>query len=298
MAARITVIVVTVSLLHFAEVHSLPPEPYNVKVVSFNMGVVLTWDIPEYSPGDVTYTAQIKGLDVFQTVCNHTEERRCDLGAVPSCLGAFVLRVRAESGAETSDWAEVPHVPAKETIIGPPTVEVEAKVEAEAVEVEVAITDPVLRVSTPLTKCYSKVTYVLKYWRADQPHHVLEKTDVTKNRFRLGLIDAGNSYCVQARVHIPSYRLEGHFSEPICGQSGGSCGHLLEANAKPVNIASIALSQERSDKISLFYEEHSFCEVVFKQGEQCDDTGKVDDSNELTHYCNLLTLSHGSYRNI
>ncbi|CAL8275794.1 unnamed protein product [Arctogadus glacialis] len=196
------------------EVSSQLPKPDNVMVVSFNMGTILTWDIPEYSPSNLTYTAQMKGMEDFQTVCNHTGDRHCDMGPIPSCLGAFLLRVRAEAGTAKSRWVKVLHKPSEDTVIGAPTLQVEFKAE----EVEVVMADPVLRVPTPLTECYSKVSYVLQYWRKDRPDHVLEKKGVADKRVRLRLNDPGNCYCIQARVD--PYGRQGLFSEPVCDQSG------------------------------------------------------------------------------
>ncbi|CAL8397741.1 unnamed protein product [Boreogadus saida] len=157
------------------------------------------------------------------------------MGPVPSCLGAFLLRVRAEAGTENSNWVEVLHKPSEDTVIGAPTLQVEFKAE----EVEVVMADPVLRVLRPLTDCYSKVSYVLQYWRKDRPDHVmttrgrqgggvvrsaalaqevLEKKGVADKRVRLRLNDPGNSYCIQARVD--PYGRQGLFSEPVCDQSG------------------------------------------------------------------------------
>ncbi|XP_059912322.1 interleukin-10 receptor subunit beta-like isoform X2 [Gadus macrocephalus] len=339
MAARIRVLIVAASLLRLTEVSSQLPKPDNVTVVSFNMGAVLTWDIPEYSPSNLTYTAQMRGLDEFQTVCNHTGDRHCDMGPVPSCLGVFVLRVRAEAGTAKSCWVKVLHKPSEDTVIGAPTLQVEFKAE----EVEVVMADPVLRVLRPLTDCYSKVSYVLQYWRKDRPDHVLEKKGVADKRVRLRLNDPGNSYCIQARVD--PYGREGLFSEPVCDQSGDNKlpgrlvvglalaslalplsllvgwltykanrflnpktalpsllqKHLSQANATTIdstNQRAPALTQEQSEKISLFYEEHSICEVVLKQDHGCDDNGNNGEGEGLKSYCNFLQLNHWSYRNL
>ena len=60
-------------------------------------------------------------------------------------------------------------IPPTLAVIGAPTLQVEFKAE----EVEVVMADPVLRVLRPLTDCYSKVSYVLRYWRKDRPDHVM-----------------------------------------------------------------------------------------------------------------------------
>ncbi|CAL8275792.1 unnamed protein product [Arctogadus glacialis] len=77
--------------------------------------------------------------------------------------------------------------------------------------------------------------------------------------------------------------------------------HLSQANATAIdstNQRAPALTQEQSEKISLFYEEHSICEVVLKQDQGCDDNGSNGEGEGLKSYCNFLQLNHWSYRNL
>ncbi|KAM4602181.1 interleukin-10 receptor subunit beta-like [Polymixia lowei] len=155
--------------------------------------------------------------DNFQTVCNGTSEQQCDFGVLPSCLGHYDFRVRAELGGEESKWSKATFTPQEDTVIGPPNVTLVAKADV----IEVTITDPVFKVLS-LRQCYHEVLYSLKYWKADNQDDVAEKSDVAQQQVRLRFLEPDTSYCVQAAVTITSYVRTGQYSDPACAMTSAT----------------------------------------------------------------------------
>ncbi|XP_056157521.1 interleukin-10 receptor subunit beta-like [Lampris incognitus] len=169
---------------------SLLQPPKNSRLISHNMGAILI------------------GLGDYETVCVSAAQQ-CDFGTLPSCNGHFEFRVRAKLGGETSKWSKREFSPDEDTVIGPPTVALVSQRNA----IEVTITDPTLKVSS-LRRCFSKVTYVLKYWKSGDPNQMSKS--VTEQQIRLRNLENETKYCVEVWVHIPAYKRDSQHSDSVC----------------------------------------------------------------------------------
>ncbi|XP_035249651.1 interleukin-10 receptor subunit beta-like isoform X4 [Anguilla anguilla] len=164
------------------------PVPKNVRVISINMGVILEWDRPNTSLGNLTYTAEYRSSDDagFSTVCRNQTERRCDFTQGIHPFGIYVFQVRAERRGETSRWAKTKEfLPDQETVIGGPTV----RLVSREGNLEMDIQDPVMKVKD-LIEIYSTVGYNIRYWKEGEEDKATVMNDRQQNSLVLIQLEA------------------------------------------------------------------------------------------------------------
>uniref|UniRef100_A0A8C9TWI0 Interleukin 10 receptor subunit beta n=1 Tax=Scleropages formosus TaxID=113540 RepID=A0A8C9TWI0_SCLFO len=173
-----------------AVVLAVIPDPANVTVVSYNLGVVLEWDYPHEWHENVTFTAS-SSYKANKIVCANQTERRCDFTKDVHHFGTYVFKVRAELQGEASRWVNTSDFSAdKHTIIGPPGITLYSK----DGDMEVELQDPVMRAST-LREVYSMVTYNITFWKEGQEEKIKKNTEQT--RLMLPNLQPWTNYCVQ-----------------------------------------------------------------------------------------------------
>ncbi|XP_035249650.1 interleukin-10 receptor subunit beta-like isoform X3 [Anguilla anguilla] len=190
------------------------PVPKNVRVISINMGVILEWDRPNTSLGNLTYTAEYRSSDDagFSTVCRNQTERRCDFTQGIHPFGIYVFQVRAERRGETSRWAKTKEfLPDQETVIGGPTV----RLVSREGNLEMDIQDPVMKVKD-LIEIYSTVGYNIRYWKEGEEDKATVMNDRQQNSLVLIQLEALSRYCVQVQVFIGEFEKTGEFSQATC----------------------------------------------------------------------------------
>ncbi|XP_062861832.1 interleukin-10 receptor subunit beta-like [Trichomycterus rosablanca] len=175
------------------------PSPQNVRVKSFNMGLVLEWDPPQKAPGNISqggdyrYTTEYKGWHLFDTACVNISSLSCDFTNLVTPFVIFMLRVRAELNGESSDWVETEQMSLEEkSIIGAPDV----RLQSRSVGIEVDITEPVLKKSN-LKEIFSPISFRILYWSTaeDKKEMLVDQSSVMLTNLKPNV-----QYCVQAQI--------------------------------------------------------------------------------------------------
>ncbi|XP_072542581.1 interleukin-10 receptor subunit beta-like isoform X2 [Salminus brasiliensis] len=176
------------------------PSPESVTIISLDMGLVLTWDPPQNSTGkNFTYTAEYKGYRSFQAVCLNDWSLSCDFTANVTAFGTYDLRVRTELEGRSSDWVVIENISLDNiTIISAP----EVKLQSRKGEIEVDITDPVLRKSN-LREYFHPISYRIRYWTEGEEKK--EELKAEQSRIMLQTLIPKVRYCVQVEILTNKY---------------------------------------------------------------------------------------------
>ncbi|XP_030642468.1 interleukin-10 receptor subunit beta [Chanos chanos] len=172
------------------------PPPDNVKITSFNMGLVLEWDPPQNFTNDkLTYTAEYLGWKDYEVGCINYSSLSCDFTDFLSVFGLYSFRVRSELSGETSDWVVMNNVAVYEiTTIGPPVV----TLQSSEGEIDVRITEPVLR-NGKLQDVYGGVYYNISYWKEGEETETKLLTS-EQTWVVLPNIESLARYCVKVQI--------------------------------------------------------------------------------------------------
>ncbi|XP_064183831.1 interleukin-10 receptor subunit beta-like [Anguilla rostrata] len=212
------IICVLTALCTISVVLASVPQPENVRVTSINMDVVLEWDPPQPSSGNLTYTAgftpEYRPVSGLRIVCQNQSERSCDFTDHLSNFGIYTFHVRAEFQTETSHWVNTSEFATdKDTLIGAPTVRLSSK----AGNLEVDIQDPVTRNPGGLRTVYDHVCFNVRYWEKNKMENATVLNCEQQNSLVLSSeLKPRTRYCVQAQVYIPSYEKTSDFSRVMC----------------------------------------------------------------------------------
>ncbi|KAJ8246719.1 hypothetical protein GJAV_G00254630 [Gymnothorax javanicus] len=193
------------------------PQPENVNVTSVNLDVILTWDPPRDTPGNLTYTASYESVMGSTTVCQHQSDLSCDFTNHLSYFGIYKFSVRAELQGEVSQWVNTSKfVIDLNTVIGAPSV----RLSSRGVNMDVAIRDPVTRNPGALRKLYSDVCFNVRYWRENKTETATMLQCEQQNSLVLSDLMPRTRYCVQAQMNVPSYEKLSNFSSVTCETTG------------------------------------------------------------------------------
>ncbi|CAN9498052.1 unnamed protein product [Ophioblennius macclurei] len=184
--------------LAFSLSTALLSTPNNVHLSSYNMNLVLRWDLPEGDTSGLLYTAEYKNpVSSYRTACMNISALECDLTHHQlSAFGEYTGRVQARRRAESSDWVESnPITLDKDTIIGPPSVSL-FSTEATIV---VTVKDPEFW-NSDVRSVYDGVTYNITYWKRTQTEKGRKYLTTQQTRVVLKDLDTRSEYCVQVRL--------------------------------------------------------------------------------------------------
>ncbi|XP_028292107.1 interleukin-10 receptor subunit beta-like isoform X3 [Gouania willdenowi] len=174
--------------------------PTNIRLNSYNMNLVLSWDPPLGGPLGLYYNAEYKSsVSTYRTGCVNISTLECDFSSENiSVYGTYTSRVRAQYGVQSSAWGQSNNITLdKDTLIGPPSV----SLFSNGAVLEVDIKDPVFTISN-LRNVYHLATYNVSYWKQGQD--TKEKMITQLHRMPLNHLNAWSQYCVQ--VQINTYR--------------------------------------------------------------------------------------------
>ncbi|KAL0985545.1 hypothetical protein UPYG_G00158440 [Umbra pygmaea] len=178
------------------------PSPTNVRINSFNMGLVLEWNAPQNHTENITYRAEYKPLlRDFEVVCLNTTAHSCEFTSELNPLGIYSFRVRAERERSASSWVGTKEfIMDEHTILGPPSV----TLVPDGADMELNIEDPVLRIKT-FRRVYNNLTFNITYWKDGQE----EKAESMKSPLQKVVLNLEplTRYCFQV------YVLTGRFSK-------------------------------------------------------------------------------------
>ncbi|KAM8819871.1 interleukin-10 receptor subunit beta [Eudromia elegans] len=196
------------------------PEPRNARVTSVNLHSVFQWDPPVFPQGNITYTVQFKSIvlpkPTFENFSTNMGLSECDVSSL-SLYGDYILRVRAESENEHSDWVMVRFKPMYDTIIGPPDV----KVKSESGSLHMDFIGPIAE-NEPnkwsLQQHYGPWNYRILYWKKGSKKEVIH-LDTKHNSIILSQLEPWTVYCIQVQAVIPEWNKTGELSQELCDQT-------------------------------------------------------------------------------
>ncbi|XP_030058385.1 interferon gamma receptor 2, partial [Microcaecilia unicolor] len=185
------------------------PAPQNVKIHSYNLNRVLSWDpvLVENGTGKVTYEVEFQGCnstDWTQINCLKITETQCDFTNAFLEFWRVFLRVRTVNNQSESAWVSTTEFQAtRDTIVGPPT---SVKVTSDYGLLTVTFSPPFEKIS--------ELKYYVYYWKNNAEKKVkgTQSTSVT-----LRDLYSWTEYCLQ--VFAEYSERNGTLSEPVCNKT-------------------------------------------------------------------------------
>ncbi|XP_055501062.1 interleukin-10 receptor subunit beta-like isoform X2 [Leucoraja erinacea] len=195
--------------------------PENVTVDSYNMKHVVKWDPDVLQLGPVTYSVQFQGsferknqenwTDALN--CTRTDATECDLLDSLTFYAKYYLRVRMEYEGGTSEWVEInPFCPYKDTVIGPPSVEVLS----EAGLLHIHISDPVHENGISLKYYYQDIVYEVYYWEMNDNGNMKVRNVTVPSSTVLLDLKPWTTYCLKIRASLLDHIKQGLTSPMYC----------------------------------------------------------------------------------
>ncbi|XP_054829329.1 interleukin-10 receptor subunit beta isoform X2 [Eublepharis macularius] len=203
----------------FWSVHGIVPEPQNVVIQSVTFNSTLQWDPLTFPTVNVTYTVQYKQHSGgFTDLCTRIVFTECSMSHLP-LYGNYILRVRAESEKEQSNWKNITFTP-MDTTIGPPDVHVEPRSRALYVEVK----GPFLQrnsATLSIEELYGTVIYNMQILKKDYTEQMKIVNIMYDSEIRSDL-DPWTTYCIQVQVFLPKSNKTGEWSKMCCTATTGN----------------------------------------------------------------------------
>lgn len=200
MSAAVCALVLALSPLCVSTVVSGVGTPTNVRLCSYNMNLVLSWDPPEQAASSLVYTTEYKSsVTDYRVGCVNISSLECDFSRLNISIfeyAKYTGRVRVEPMTDSSAWMESNQLTLdKDTIISYPSV----SLLSNGAVIEVSITDPVFRISS-LRNVYHLATYNITYWKDGQKDKTRSLSNIQQNRVVLSDLDTWTKYCVQVQI--------------------------------------------------------------------------------------------------
>ncbi|XP_051258995.1 interleukin-10 receptor subunit beta [Dicentrarchus labrax] len=217
MSATLCAFILTFSTLCGSRVVSgVLSQPRNVRLTSYNMNLVLRWDPPEGAASGLVYTTEYSSPRSGSVkACVNISHCECDITALTKFIsqyGTYLGQVRAQLGAEISDWAKSDLITLdKYTTIGSPNV----SLLSNGASIEVSIKDPAFTLST-LRNVYHYATYNITYWKDGQEGKVQSLSGVKQNRVVLSDLEVWTKYCIQVQIYTLRSASPSEASTPVC----------------------------------------------------------------------------------
>ncbi|XP_014134992.2 interleukin-10 receptor subunit beta isoform X1 [Falco rusticolus] len=202
------------------------PKPQNARITSVNLHSIFQWDAPSFHKGNISYTVQSKSINLpgnaYKNVSTNLTLTECDVSSL-SAYGDYILRVRAESENNHSDWVTVRFKPMDDTVIGPPDVEVKS----ESGFLHVDFRGPFAEHEHDkwsLKQYYGSWNYRILYWKKRSNTDVTSASGVTHidtkhNSEILSQLEPWTVYCIQVQAVIPEWNKTGKLSKELCEQT-------------------------------------------------------------------------------
>lgn len=209
--------------------------PQNLCVLSLNTQYVLHWDWADDQQsainGTLTFTAQYLSAvysrkpphkQKWRTLCADVLERRCDFtDAGLSYWGMYLLRVRANTAQQFSNWTNITFCPDKEAVLGPPS---SVKLTSAKGDLEIVIADP-LSCNNESMKTLVDMYYLIQYWKRPEGYQKAEVLKTQNNVVTLSELDQWSGYCVRVQSRYDFYNKTSVFSDTHCTRTEGLTTH-------------------------------------------------------------------------
>ncbi|KAF7656976.1 hypothetical protein LDENG_00033710 [Lucifuga dentata] len=214
-ASALPFILLLSTLCGFKVVSGVVGEPRSVRLTSYNMDLVLSWDPPEGNASGLLYTTEFNTtVSAYKVGCQNISTHTCDFTRNHSITvyGKYRGRVKAMSGSESSSWVESEQLTIdKSSTIGPPSV----SLSSHGAAIEVLIKEPVFKIST-LRDVYNYATYNLTYWKEGQQEKARSIGNLQKNWVVLSDLEPWTRYCVQVQINTERNPKPSEPSELTC----------------------------------------------------------------------------------
>ncbi|XP_064167610.1 interferon alpha/beta receptor 1a-like [Anguilla rostrata] len=244
------VLVVLSFLQSASEVSAILPSPHNLSLQTLNTQYILKWEWEQQTPANqsVTFTAQYlpRNIQDWTLVCNATLDMQCDFShSQMHYNGIYVLRVRADSAGESSEWVQTTEFwPDRDGDLGPPS-----KVEVVPGNglLRVWISDPLTSNNKSMRELSPSLYFFIQYWK--QTKNVVEGSRVlrtSKNEVTLLNLQSWTTYCVRVRSHFDYYNKTSHFSPALCMKTTGQVPAWLVILALCLVLAALFFGLYRS----------------------------------------------------
>ncbi|XP_056088605.1 interferon alpha/beta receptor 1a-like, partial [Rhinichthys klamathensis goyatoka] len=206
--------------------------PQNLSVQSLNTQYVLRWDWDDDQQSAIneplTFTAQYLSAvnsrkaphkQNWSTVCADVLERHCDFtDAGLRYLGINLLRVRANTAEQFSNWTSINFCPDKEADLGPPS---SVKLTSVKGDLEINIADPLSSTNESMKTLAENMSYLIHYWKRPQGYQKAEVLKTKNNVVMLSELDRWTWYCVRVQSRYDIYNKTSVFSDTHCIRTEG-----------------------------------------------------------------------------
>ncbi|KAI1899094.1 hypothetical protein AGOR_G00057950 [Albula goreensis] len=203
--------------------------PWNLMLQTLNTQYILKWEWHQQPPANQTVTFTTQYLHKFKmrkrrdwtSVCEESPEMQCDLtSASLNYHGVFVLRVRAGTTVDTSEWVLKEFCPDEDADLGPPS---EVKVTPGDGLLRIRISDPLTSNNVSMREALlPEMYYLIQYWRQSQQTEMEEKMGLVTSSSDVTLkLASWAMYCVRVRSHYDFYNKTSIFSPVHCLQTTG-----------------------------------------------------------------------------
>ncbi|XP_048818194.1 interleukin-20 receptor subunit beta [Lagopus muta] len=194
------------------------PAPQNISILSTNMKHFLMWSPVTFQGETVRYSVEFQGeyereyaneswIPICEcslitvTVCNITEDI--------SATVAYNLRVRADNGAQRSEWGTLKGFFIRNTtLLTPPLMK--AIADGYHLLVELEDMGPAFQ-------------FCVLYWEKGQESRMQQKmVKEISSTIHLATMEAAAEYCVKAQTYVETINRSSSFSQPQCVRAQGS----------------------------------------------------------------------------
>ncbi|KAK0154003.1 Interferon alpha/beta receptor 1a [Merluccius polli] len=158
----------------------------------------------------VTYSHLETKEDSYTDMCFGVETY-CDYSTHLKYNAEYVLRVRAESGGQRSDWASLYFCPEDNADLGAPS---ELRVEAGVSMVTLSFKEPMAEDGEPMSSMLSPMAFRLRFWTDDEPsQHHMRNLSTTLHTLSLR---AHTRYCLQVQAFSAAFEKASKYTPPKC----------------------------------------------------------------------------------
>nr|CAJ01691.1 class II cytokine receptor 5 [Danio rerio] len=205
--------------------------PQNLGLQTLNTQYVLHWDWPGNQSAvnqSVRFTAQYMSefrsrraehMQKWLTVCEDVEEQRCDFThAGLFYLGIYLLRVRANTREQASNWTQISFCPDKHAALGPPS-----SVTLRSVRgvLEMVMADPLSSTNESMKTLVQDMYYLIQYWRQADDTRQAKELRTPNNLVVLPDLARWSVYCVRVQSRYDFENKSSVFSDTHCAQTEG-----------------------------------------------------------------------------
>ncbi|KAL2076310.1 hypothetical protein ACEWY4_028094 [Coilia grayii] len=193
--------------------------PSLLRMEAINTRYTLHWDWPS-AHHHACFTVQYMYSHErvwSRSVCEGVCVQSCDLSAQLAFSGSYLLRVRAESAGQRSNWSHaLKFTPDEDTLLGQPR---GVSLRGGVAVVTVQMAEPVGHDGTPMSHLMKDLTYRLTYWDTHIPAQVHEK-DTNLSLLTLHL-KPDTEYCMRVCVFSRDYHKTSNYTHTQCIHTHG-----------------------------------------------------------------------------